>query len=141
MPMQKTITLFVFLIFSIAPGGYSAKPPDMVSLSMHHVILSEWDLSATATGDDLPGDKPELSFRVFPNPATDFIRIEWPAAQDLEIHAEIYDLFGRRLIQAKAEESDNHIRIDIQSLQTSAYLLKIFAPDSKFSKTYRVVKH
>jgi hypothetical protein len=139
MPMQKIITLFVCLIFSA--GGYSAMLPDMASLSGHNAGFSGWDLSATATGDDLPGNKSELSLRVFPNPATDFIRIEWPVVPDMEIHAEIYDLFGRRLIQAKAEESDNHIRIDIQSLQTSAYLLKIFTPDGKFSKTYRVVKH
>ena len=116
--------------------------PDIASLSRHPAGYSEWDLPADmAAGDDLPGNKSGSRFRIFPNPATDFIRIEWSAAQDMEIHAEIYDLFGRRLIQAKAEDSDNHIRIDIQSLQVSAYLLKIFTPDGKFSKTYRIVKH
>jgi hypothetical protein len=46
MPMQKIITLFVCLIFTLTPGGYSAMLPDMASLSGHNAGFSEWDLSA-----------------------------------------------------------------------------------------------
>lgn len=140
--MLKTFTLFICLIFCLKPGGHAAVLPDMVSGFMHPAGSAAWDLSAdTVTGQDLSGDKSELRLRVFPNPATDFIRIEWQLALDMEIHAELYDLFGRRVSQVKAGESDNHIQIDLQSFQRSAYLLKVFTPDGKFSRTYRIVKH
>ncbi len=83
----------------------------------------------------------EIKLRVFPNPATDFVRIEWQALWKPEIHAELYDLFGRRLIIENTESSDNHIQIDVQSLQRSAYLLKISSSDGRFSRTYRIIKY
>ena len=59
----------------------------------------------------------------------------------MEIHAELYDLFGRRISRKKADNSSGHMEIDIRMLQRSAYLLKVFSMDGKFSRTFRVVKY
>lgn len=93
----------------------------------------------TFSGDPSAEDEPGL--KVYPNPATDFIRIEWKKVNGMEIHAELYDLFGRRISRKKADNSSGHMEIDIRMLQRSAYLLKVFSMDGKFSRTFRVVKY
>lgn len=94
---------------------------------------------------DNPGneetDSSDLKIKVYPNPATDYIRIEWPAIESTEMHAELYDLFGRRISRTKSDGSSSHIQMDLQTFQRSAYLLKVFSGDRKFSRTYRIIKH
>jgi hypothetical protein len=133
--------IFTLLFFLLLLAG-SAIHPDVASVYGRPAPAAEFDIySGAASGQAITVNNSEPRFRIFPNPATDFIRVEWQSGLDIEFHAELYDLRGARVAQAKAEESENHIRIDIQSLQRSAYLLKIFTPDGKFSKTYRIVKH
>jgi len=92
------------------------------------------------TGLSLKGQQ-DLKVRVYPNPATDFIRVEWSVATDTEVHVEIYDLVGTRISQNKSDNSVNHIRINLESFQRSAYLLKVFSGDGSYSRTYRIVKY
>jgi hypothetical protein len=137
-PLHKTFTLLVCLLLFSG----SALLTEPASVYGRTALPAGLDIASGGAFGQIPaGNSAELRFRVFPNPATDFIRIEWQAGLEIELHAELYDLRGTRVSQVKAEETDNHIRIDIQSLQRSAYLLKIFTPDGKFSRTYRVVKH
>lgn len=142
--MRYILTLlFILTIFfqaaakAVPPAGiYSpAQVPAVASQSDPEVIQSE-DIASVQDEN-----REETKVKVFPNPATDFIRIEWQTAEQPEMNAELYDLFGRRISQAKSGDSGNHIQIDISTFQRSAYLLKIFTPDGKFSKTYRIVKH
>ena len=84
---------------------------------------------------------PDFRVKVYPNPATDFIRVEWETETQKEVIVELYDLIGRRVSQKKSDDSANHIQINMQSLQRSAYLLKVYTKDRKYSRTYRVVKY
>ncbi|MFP4366576.1 MAG: T9SS type A sorting domain-containing protein [Bacteroidales bacterium] len=86
-------------------------------------------------------DSSDLKIKVYPNPATDYIRIEWQTTKSTEMHAELYDLFGRRISRTKSDVSSSHIQMDIQNFQRSAYLLKVYSGDRKFSRTYRIIKH
>lgn len=83
----------------------------------------------------------DMKVKIYPNPATDYIRVEWETEKDLEIYVELYDLVGRRVSQKKSEESINRIHLDLKSFQRSAYLLKVFTADGKYTRTYRVVKN
>jgi hypothetical protein len=96
------------------------------------------ELTAISTGSANIAD---IKFKIYPNPATDYIRVEWDTDKSLEVHVELYDLVGRRISRIKSEESINRIHLDLKSFQRSAYLLKVFTADGKFSRTYRVVKH
>jgi hypothetical protein len=141
-PLQKTFTLLFCLSVFTGTGLYPSMMTDPASPYRNQASPPGLNISShLASAQNPSGSNSEVRFRVFPNPATDFIRIEWQAGLAIELHAELYDLRGTRVSQVTAEESDNHIRIDIQSLQRSAYLLKLFTPDGKFSKTYRIVKH
>jgi hypothetical protein len=101
-------------------------------------------LGLSGVPDSLRALSPDLSagnIKVYPNPAADFIRIEWQKGNGMEMHAELYDLFGRRLSRKKAGNSSGYMEIDITLLPRSAYLLKVFSPDGKYSRTIRVVKY
>jgi hypothetical protein len=89
----------------------------------------------------ITSNRPELNVKVYPNPATDFVRVEWDADIKGEIHVELFDLVGKKVSQKKSDESLNHIRIDMKSLQRSAYLLKVYTKDGNYSRTYRIIKH
>jgi hypothetical protein len=138
--MKHFYTLLFFLSFCIHLAGQAVSFPEVsIQSSNDPVIAGELPQQETAMteGNGLQ----DLELKVFPNPATDFIRVEWQTNRLLEMHVELYDLFGRRLSLEKTDDSGNHIQIDIQSLQRSAYLLKVFTSDGQFSKTFRVVKY
>ncbi|TVR72594.1 MAG: T9SS C-terminal target domain-containing protein [Marinilabiliales bacterium] len=82
-----------------------------------------------------------FDLRVYPNPATDFVRVEWSREIEGYISVELYDLVGRKLIDRQSDGSTDYINIELQSLQRSTYLLKVFTSEGDFSKTYRIVKY
>jgi hypothetical protein len=123
--MKQIFTIMFSFSFCLLTGG-----------AYHHSYEAIPDMpSITSSGVK------DLNMKVFPNPATDFIRIEWNASGHVEIHAELYDLFGRRISQEKADDSASHLNIDLRSFQRSAYLLKVYTADGKFSRTWRIVKY
>ncbi len=66
------------------------------------------------------------NIKVYPNPATDFIRIEFTGqltTEELEI--EVLDLFSRIFYQSKKSTGDNIIHITVSDLSPGMYLIKI----------------
>ena len=82
----------------------------------------------------------DFQIKVFPNPATDYLRVEWKTNKQHEVYAELYDLVGRKIIRIKSDESTDHIQINMQAFQRSAYLLKVYTKDRKYFRTFRIVK-
>jgi hypothetical protein len=123
------------------PGLKSADPASVTFPVSAVFTAMDYRPAAPVSFESAASGTADLNLKVYPNPAIDFIRVEWHTARNIEIHAELYDLFGRRISQDKADDSANHIQIDIRSFQRSAYLLKVFTSDGKFSRTYRIVKY
>jgi hypothetical protein len=133
--MKYTFTLLLILSLCIKLSGQTATPQ---ATETPVQVSAQPELAVSSTGSS---GLPELRVKIYPNPATDFIRVEWETDKTLEVHVELYDLVGRRISRRKSEESINRIHIDLKSFQRSAYLLKVFTADGKYSRTYRVVKH
>ncbi len=121
-PMKHHFTLLFTLCISICLTGQSLQP-DMTVATDETFKLSDFRL------------------KVYPNPATDFIRVEWETTDPSEFIVELYDLVGRRIIRKKSEYPENSVQIQMQSLKRSAYLLKVYTSDSKYSRTLRIVKY
>lgn len=131
--MKQTITL-LFLLCMVIGTDLKASPPE--------VTVSNWEaMGMDGEYADSVTRIPGLSFKVYPNPATDYIRVEWEAGKHIEVYAEIYDLVGRRISRHQSDSQQNRIQIELQDLQRSAYLLKVYTNDRKYSRTFRVVKH
>jgi hypothetical protein len=163
--MKQTFTLFIILglgiqlsglpvsshVISSSGGSTSGVNPSFARSWDDAVIatspsgngafsqgIHQSDHPATFTGKP---DQPDFQVKVFPNPATDYIRIEWDIDKYPEIYAELYDLVGRQVVRKKSDGSLNRIEIDLQPYQRSAYLLKVFTVDGKYSRTHRIVKY
>jgi hypothetical protein len=129
--MKYTFTLLFILSLCIKLSGQTENPKTVTPAQ----VSPQTELTASSTS---PSD---IQVKVYPNPATDYIRVEWETDTTLEVHVELYDLVGRRISRRKSEESINRIHLDLKSFQRSAYLLKVFTADGTYSRTYRVVKH
>jgi hypothetical protein len=132
--MKQTFTLIFILSVCI---NLSAHP---VSHNVMSFLAQGGDQPVFIASFDKESENSDFKVRIYPNPATDFIRVEWESDQDHEVHVELYDLVGRRISRRKSEESINRIHIDMKSFQRSAYLVKVFTIDGKYSRTYRIIK-
>lgn len=133
--MKYAFTLLLILSLCLKLSGQTGNPP---ATGTPVQGASQPELTASSTN---ASGIPELKVKVYPNPATDYIRVEWETEKTLEVHVELYDLVGRRISRRKSEESINRIHLDLTTFQRSPYLLKVFTADGKYSRTYRVVKH
>jgi hypothetical protein len=77
-----------------------------------------------------------ISFRVFPNPTSDFVTIQ--ADKELpDAQIELYNIKGE-LISKKLLNTNS--QIDFTALSSGTYLLKVVSAMNKINSTYRIVK-
>lgn len=163
--MKQTITIILILCLGISFKVYSLSPQLIASMDVfiyNDTGSPGWTsgetFASTHPSDDIFSDQafvqpdmtvvssersglPGFQVKVYPNPATDFIRVEWETDKQTEVHVELYDLVGRRVTQRRSDNQVNHIRIDMEPFQKSAYLLKIYTNDGEYSRTFRIVKN
>jgi len=75
-------------------------------------------------------DKP---VNLYPNPAKDYIRIDYSQMQNIE-NIEIIDLFGKTVMQIKPDNFNTEVNLDIKALQQGIYIVRIGKYSSKFVK-------
>ena len=163
--MKQTITIILILCLGISFKVYSLSPQLIASMDVfiyNDTGSPDWTsgetFASTHPSNDIFSDQafvqpdmtvvssersglPGFQVKVYPNPATDFIRVEWETDKQPEVHIELYDLVGRRVAQRRSDNKVNHIRIDMEPFQKSAYLLKIYTNDGEYSRTFRIVKN
>ncbi len=84
-----------------------------------------------ATWDD------DLGIRIFPNPASSYIRLEAQKTNDETYKVEFYSLVGERL-QVAQNVSLPH-QINLSDLPAGTFVVRLTAPDGRF-KNYRILK-
>ncbi len=163
--MKQTITIIFILCLGISFKVYSLSPKliSCMDVFIYNDTESPGRISgetftSTHPSDNIFSDQallqsdlmflssersglPSFQVKVYPNPATDFIRVEWKTDKQTDVHLELYDLVGRRVTQRRSDNHVNHIRIDMEPFQKSAYLLKVYTSDGKYSRTFRIVKN
>ena len=65
----------------------------------------------------------QKSLNVFPNPASDVVRIEHAFRQGDEYRVDVFDLWGRRLI---AQAFTNNQSLDVSMLRDGLYMLRLY---------------
>jgi len=79
----------------------------------------------------------DLGIRIFPNPASSFIRLEAQKTTNENFKIEFYSLVGERL-QVAQNVSLPH-QINLTDLPAGTFVVRLTAPDGKF-KNYRILK-
>lgn len=79
----------------------------------------------------------DLGIRIFPNPASSYIRLEAQKTTDENYKVEFYSLVGKRLQVAKSVSLPH--QINLSDLPAGTFVVRLTAPDGKF-KNYRILK-
>jgi hypothetical protein len=79
-----------------------------------------------------------LAFQVYPNPATDYLRLTIKEYDTSNLGYQLYDLNGKLL--EKKNFSTNEITISMQNRVQGTYFLKVL-DKQKEVKTFKIIKH
>jgi len=79
----------------------------------------------------------DLGIRIFPNPASSYIRLEAEKATNENFKIEFYSLVGKRL-QGVQDVQLPH-QINLTDLPAGTFVVRLTAPDGRF-KNYRILK-
>lgn len=138
--------------FILSSAGSFYKPNDIsISFTIGELVIEtigttdhtltqgfqqgSWTISSIATNPF-----PVIEIKVYPNPANDFIIIEWMDEQNAEFNIELYDLMGRKVIHKTASALQTQFELRIDNLTQSVYILRIRDTDNMVIKTFRIIK-
>ncbi len=79
----------------------------------------------------------DLGIRIFPNPASSFIRLEAQKTTNENFKIEFYSLIGERLEVAQNVQLPH--QINLTDLPAGTFVVRLTAPDGRF-KNYRILK-
>jgi hypothetical protein len=98
-------------------------------------VQQPYEISILTVVEEAKGISLELS--VYPNPATDFIKLKIKNYEVLNLRYQLYDINGSLLQDNKVE--GNETSIVMQPLLPSTYILKI-TQGNKEVKTFKIIK-
>jgi len=104
-----------------------------------NIATEELSFGPSVTGRKAPKATldDDLGIRIFPNPASSYIRLEAQKTNDENYKVEFYSLVGKRL-QVAQNVSLPH-QINLSDLPAGTFVVRLTAPDGKF-KNYRILK-
>lgn len=91
------------------------------------------------TNDNKPSD---ISFSVYPNPATDVFAVQYWGEQPIEVSIMLYDMLGREVMRQNlpALGTSDRVQIPCYDLSAGAYILAIQPTDAAYKRiTTRVI--
>lgn len=93
-----------------------------------HVMLGVFEIA----NDVSLVEQPIFHFSYFPNPASDYLKVNYSEASP-QTSFEILDLNGRRIQSFKVEEPEGQLEFQISALAKGSYLLKVTKAGSVLS--------
>jgi aldose sugar dehydrogenase len=115
-------------IFLITDSIGSTSGPSGSDLS--NLVNKGSILVATFTGQtlpvrDIPGSRPIVDFaiQVYPNPASNFIKVEFTKTPHLPVVYRLYDITGKIVVENKSTK--NSFTIPVDKLKRGVYILKL----------------
>lgn len=83
-------------------------------------------------------DYPDLSVRVFPNPARDYISIEMTTPSFESRIIQLIDMRGR--VRFYQETAQQKLRINLLTFDKGVYFLRIIEKNGKYISSYKIIK-
>ncbi|MBC7775755.1 MAG: T9SS type A sorting domain-containing protein [Phycisphaerae bacterium] len=68
---------------------------------------------------------PTMQLRVGPNPASEWVQVEWAANETNETTVSLLDLSGKVLQEQTAQGGETSVRLDLQGLPAGVYLVQV----------------
>jgi hypothetical protein len=116
----------------VSSGGYAVKS----DVSVNWILggsLSDIPAYTQCTLDKILKERLmeyEISLKVYPNPATDFINIEIPMVDTGRVNLELYNSSGVKVLYT-VRACQPVLQVNVSNLSTGIYYLKVFLSSSK----------
>jgi hypothetical protein len=78
--------------------------------------------------------------RVYPNPATSTVMVEFPEGIDYNLTVRVVDLYGRELITAEQRPGTNLLSIDVSGLNSGLYIIVAQMKNQKLVRKISVIQ-
>lgn len=111
-----------------------------IATTNNEVKQGFWHTSVaiTLSNDDFINDK--LSLQLFPNPVSDYLNINFTDATTSNYTLDVYDMTGKRQMNATMLAGENQHRMNIQHLASGIYLISVTQLNTNNTNTYRIIK-
>lgn len=138
--------------FVISSAGNFYKPNDIsLSFTIGEIAVETFSSSSNILTQGFQqgswtinaiGSNPNQTIQVniYPNPANEFVMIEWKEENNTEFHIELYDLTGKKIIHKTSDPNENTFELGLDNLTQSVYILRIWSAGTNASKSFRIIK-
>lgn len=111
-----------------------------ISSTNNEVEQGFWNASAIMTLSNEDFVNQDLSVRLFPNPVSDYLNVNFNEITTSNYAIEIYDVTGKKQIKTSMLEGENQKRINLQPLASGIYLISVTQTNTNNTNTYRIIK-
>ncbi|MFZ1633580.1 MAG: alpha-amylase family glycosyl hydrolase [Chitinophagales bacterium] len=119
-------TIYPFITVQDDNQIYLEIPPRSFAVFVEGDLQDELiDISTPVSVTSIPG---ELSFQLFPNPATDLVTFDFPLVNNNNLLISIYDITGNVVLQQNNLSTQN--TISTKNLISGTYLIQIIQDDT-----------
>jgi len=126
----------------VSSAGYNVKSDVSVNWILGGSLsdIPTMNLSSLKMNNKEQIAESKISFKVYPNPTSDFINIEINPADTGRINIGLFDSSGAKVLD-KTTGYQPVLQVNINDLASGIYLLKIsFTADDQLCKTEKIIK-
>lgn len=88
------------------------------------------------TNQDIEG----FSVNVYPNPATDFIIIDWITDKQDMLYISLFDMAGKKISEQSYAATQDKVSMNMSQLASAQYILEVRNKNNSISKLYQIFK-
>lgn len=81
-----------------------------------------------------------FSVNVYPNPATDFIVIDWTAKDQDMLYISLFDMAGKKITEQSYAATQDKVSMNMSQLASAQYLLEVRNKENSITKIYQIFK-
>lgn len=113
--------------------GTAAAGNRLYTVGFHQPVLISRQLPAA-------GETASRGIRVFPNPASQMLRVQLPLTGSDNVTIVLADLAGNTLVERTVNNKSSAVDIQIGHLASGMYQLRIISPDGNQTGVFKIVK-
>jgi len=81
-----------------------------------------------------------FTINVYPNPATDFIVIDWVSNEQDMLYISLFNMAGKLISEQSYASTQNKVSMNLSQLASAQYILEIRNKKNSISKIYQILK-
>ena len=126
-------------------GGYSVSwtigEPVIATATNSGTTLTQGFQQPTYNVLSITNGKIEgFEVNVYPNPATDFIVVDWTTDEKNMLYITLYDMTGKLISEQSFSAAEDKASVNMSNLASAQYLLEVRNKDNSIAKVFQISK-